>query len=98
MSGTGETLGGAEIGRQTRPKLAGAGKKRPAGMPKVCFSRPVTPRHDGKVYPVEVWSAPGKWCVRLRADGRCFYGATRLEAWTACIEAIDPSVDRVVIG
>ena len=36
---------------------------------------------DGKQYRIEVWSSPGRWCIRLKPDGHCskpeaFHGAT----------------------
>jgi hypothetical protein len=85
-------------GRGTRRKLGGGGKKRPVGMPeRGSFMRPVTYRHDGAEYLLEVWSSPWKWCIRLKSDGRCFYGASELEAWRVFIKAIDPSVEEVTI-
>ena len=87
--------GPVENGRERRPKRRGQGRTRPAGMPDLCFSRPVTHHHEGKQYRIEIWSAPGKWCIRLKADRRCFYGATELEAWTGFSKAIDPEVEEV---
>ena len=85
----------AENGRDNSPKRERGRTTRPDGMPgHGCFSRPVTHTHDGEEYQIEIWSAPGKWCIRLKADRCCFYGATEPEVLTAFIQAIDLEVEE----
>jgi len=95
MPNLGQGSGPRENGRERRPKRRGQGRTRPLGMPTSCFSRPVTHHHDGKEFRIEIWSSSRKWCIRLKADRRCFYGATQHEAWTAFIQAIDPEAETV---
>jgi len=95
--GTIESPASAENGRVHSPKRKRGGKSRPVGIPERCFSRPVTHHHDSGQYPIEVWSAPGRWCIRMKSGGACFYGATEIAAWTAFIKAIDPEVETVRI-